>query len=542
MFIIGNWLAPFFLFGLFFLSEWVGAAEIDDLSTDCSAFDFSISKISDVGQFKMHETAVYFAEITNTSSSDCKDNQILYVRKPTSDFSVFVEPNLITLKPGASAKVHIALTSNAKTLEGLHTVDLTFRERNGNQIIVRPLSYELLPRHSCEVLPDRELFIHDISVVDDTIRTTYEHPGHPQSGVWSFGYLMSQAAPEGVDPSEFTEQFFNLWMSDQKVNGFTVPSRSEIDWQVLALWPRLEDGRLNLEKSPFRLLAIVNRMDLRSLKRSSAGELRFVFGLMQFDGEPLPFNLIFEYQVPAYNKIKVKKLADRWHTLAALSFPSEEYNQSLARLTKQIVSKYNDPVLPKFKPLLTIRTNEASLKSPWELRQFRIPGTATALKQVAVENTPDLSWNNSSFLGDFINFYEPKILSGHYRVPRVFSGMAFRAGAALNSFPVWSAENIQSSNARAILARGTCNGCHAATETGTNFLHVRNRNKGLASDISGFLLGVMHADPITHENFLYNDLLRRKMDLQNLVCNCKDAECSFELEAQYKDHSQNETD
>src|SRR5690606_792741 len=112
--------------------------------------------------------------------------------------------------------------------------------------------------------------------------------------------------------------------------------------------------RLDLSKAPFRLLAIVNRIDLRSdgggyggggviggpIRAADApgamiapdamiapapmpvhaGEGRFVFGVLDPQGRPLPFTVIFEYELPASDPREVLGWARSWHALGEVPF------------------------------------------------------------------------------------------------------------------------------------------------------------------------------------------------------------------------------
>ena len=75
---------------------------------------------------------------------------------------------------------------------------------------------------------------------------------------------------------------------------------------VTDAWPKTADGHIDLTRAPLRLLAIVNRMDLRDLSKGSAGEGRFVFGVLDGNGNPLEFTLILEYRLPGTTDADVK--------------------------------------------------------------------------------------------------------------------------------------------------------------------------------------------------------------------------------------------
>ena len=108
----------------------------------------------------------------------------------------------------------------------------------------------------CTVKPRRELEIRDVSVVDDPIRTG---PG----GAWTFGKLMENMAPTPADAPAMVEAMLSSFLSQQTVNSFTLPPRSGVQ-QVLDSM-RGPDGKLDLSRQAFRLLAIVNRIDLNDV-------------------------------------------------------------------------------------------------------------------------------------------------------------------------------------------------------------------------------------------------------------------------------------
>ena len=141
----------------------------------------------------------------------------------------------------------------------------------------------------------------------------------------------------------------------------------------------------------------------------------------------------------------------------------------------------NPENLPNKSALNQIRTNEIALDAPWELREFRIqaPGHYDSghLRSVAVAMTPDLSFNLTSTLTDFINQNETAIVAGTYDVPLSLpSGAPFLGGNAPTPFGMfWDGSpgcgSINNPDARHNFSLTTCNGCHAG-ETATPFLHI----------------------------------------------------------------------
>src|SRR5690606_703542 len=107
------------------------------------------------------------------------------------------------------------------------------------------------------------------------------------------------------------EEMLSTWLTDQSVNGHVVPARAGMQELVLSDWPRV-DGALDLSRAPVRLLAIVNRLDLRDVADGHAGEGRFVFGVTDSSGAPTEFTLILEYALPASSSADVLDWANRW--------------------------------------------------------------------------------------------------------------------------------------------------------------------------------------------------------------------------------------
>ena len=138
--------------------------------------------------------------------------------------------------------------------------------------------------------PEESLVIRDLRVVEDP-RRTYNpctNVGTPL-GKWTFGYLMQHMANEevtGVSPSMFVREWLNSWVYDQTIDGWTVAKREKIQQLIIDPWEQASGGPgtpLDLAQAPFKLLAIVNRVDLRgsaAYGSRNAGEARFVFGAL----------------------------------------------------------------------------------------------------------------------------------------------------------------------------------------------------------------------------------------------------------------------
>ncbi len=111
------------------------------------------------------------------------------------------------------------------------------------------------------IRPERELLITNSAVVDDA-RAKYPGP-------WSFGGLVNELVGEDKAPA-CMRAWLETWVVGQNVNGFDVPARPGIMAKVIEPWQK-RDGfdpksgkpwMPKIENAPFRLLGIVNRMDL----------------------------------------------------------------------------------------------------------------------------------------------------------------------------------------------------------------------------------------------------------------------------------------
>jgi hypothetical protein len=370
------------------------------------------------------------------------------------------------------------------------------------------------------------------SVVDDPTRTQQFGPVFfndaggagggvlPSQGVWTFGRLMRDLAPTPADAPALAEKLFQTWLTNQTVNGFTIPARAAgIQRVVLGNFPRTPDGSLDLDRAPMRLLAIVNRIDLRNLAEGNAGEGRFVFGVIGPFGSVEQFTVIFEYKLPAQTEADVQDWANLWHDLGSHPFPSEEYNAALEAITLRFSGRNAAPGRVNGSALSQLRTNEISLEPRWELREFVLSPTTGFLAPATVKLTPDLSFNTSTTLGDFVLQNEPAILAEKHTVPEQFNGAPFLAASVFNDLVVWQSKSINSSNseARFEMSKNTCNGCHGP-ETNTTFLQITPRFPGQEAPLSPFLTGTTVFDQFTGQPRSLNDLARRNSDLRGLVC------------------------
>jgi hypothetical protein len=377
---------------------------------------------------------------------------------------------------------------------------------------------------------NQSLLITDGSVVRDPARTYNGCDATGSMGKWTFGYLMTQMANQsstGTDPSTFVSNWLQTWMNDQPVNGFTAEQRTEINSEVIQPWINRSGGPgspLNLSLAPFRLLAIVNRLDLRSNSvygGGDAGEARFVFGVMQsFNCTPLLFNVILEYGIPKAGCQAVRSWAQQWENLSTIPLGTPAYNNALEAITDQFTSAGANPRKPGGSALNQLRTDEIALSTSWELREFHLvpaAGSQVQLLPAVVKQTPESApLNNSISLGDYVNSLPlAELQNNTFVVPLQWQNRPFLGASSINHQDIWDAPNIPAAtadpDARHLFAINTCNGCHGHETATVNFVQISNN---FPAGLSGFLTGETIPDPLAPSiTRTFNDLQRRATDL-----------------------------
>jgi hypothetical protein len=329
-------------------------------------------------------------------------------------------------------------------------------------------------------------------------------------------------------PGTFVKQWLLKWDANQTINALTVARRQTIRSVVIDPW-KTRDGQAgatdaawnpNLANAPFRLLAIVNRLDLNRGDGANvvenAGEGRFVFGVTDNGGAPLPFTVIFEYEQIATDRAALRGWAQQWHALGTMAF-GPAYNTALQVITDRFSGANKAPAKPNGSPLNQIRTNEIALASPWELREFRIAGGQ--LEEVPTAQSPANAFQGTARLAKFINDNEADILDRNFTVPLQFEGAPFRAGSSQVPFGFfWQAPAVANNEARHVLSFTTCNGCHHRETNTTTFLHVAPRAANAEASLSGFLTGITVPDPVNAGTSRpFNDLNDRAENLKQLA-------------------------
>ncbi len=434
---------------------------------------------------------------------------------------------------------------------------------------------------------NKSLMITDLSVVEDPARTFDPCTGvGTRMGAWTFGKLMADICNQpvtGIHPGDFARRWVRSWQKNQEINFETVHHREpEILAQVINDWEAASGGPdrpLDLSIAPFRLLAIVNRVDLRGNPgygvvngddpcnpSNVGGEGRFVFCLIPnaFSGgrggsqppsgygggggggntnnvcDASQFTVIFEYGVPKRTCQEIKEYGTEWYNLSRMSF-GPAFNSALQHITEQFTAAGADPSRkPNQSALSQLRANEL-LREPWEMREWRIfsnDSDAGWLRQVTAKQTPAIAHNRQAIVAEYVLANAAEVQRETHVVPLQWrspgrSMVPFLGGSAPMATEqfFWDgpapAGSSLPGDLRHKFSLNTCNGCHAG-ETGTPFTHVFPRVPGQEARLSDFLTGanmpkIDPADGRTQRWF--SDLKRREDDLLRLITE----PCFFQL-------------
>ena len=324
---------------------------------------------------------------------------------------------------------------------------------------------------SIQIAPYKELLIVHPSVVGDPVRTSNAGDGH-----WSFRWLMERlSADSGLAPDAFVEAWLHEFR-ETTVPGTSIPLRDRpgVD-DLLARWPKGSDGHIDLGRAPFRLLAIVNRID-KGTTLGDMGEGRFVFGLVDPDsGAPLSMTVIFEFHQPGQPKTPTRdhkqrqRNAQKWHALASLPFGAA-YNRALQQITDAFVTTYGPASLNQ------LRTNEIALAgerllsgqpgpeagAPWELREFKI--VDGRLQVGPVQATADDRFDRDPGFARYLLDHRDEVLAGKLPLGSYAGYTSTEAFSATR----WELPDVDGApfpeDVRGAFARNTCNGCHNAEQ------------------------------------------------------------------------------
>lgn len=426
-----------------------------------------------------------------------------------------------------------------------------------------------------------------VKVVEDPCRTNFDPAIWNANGCalntrgrWSFWYLMEQMAGNN-DPSEFILKMLETFHTTTIVNGFELDDRPGWLGQVINRWRSdsncpayvglTDDCSLDPAFAPFRLAAIVNRMDLRpnagsnlqggpygnGIDEDTAGEGRFVFQVLG-NGSPKNASIILEYALPTTVKDRID-WANDWLSLNLLDWNVPDggplsFRTKLQSITDAFVTQDIFPGRPNLGSAInTVRTNERSfdfgfseLNKQWSLRQFELGCDAGGcsvdenfLIPTPVSMTPDSSAGTSfneqprdvDHLLPFINQERIAIRNGEHTVPLSFNGVDFLGGESMSNAsdaqPVFWGLGIfdqiddpaTALETRHLFALATCNGCHYAETENTANMHIGVKHLGLEAPLSNFLLGYFQTsvqlDMAGTEFAEFNEPERRMCELRH---------------------------
>jgi hypothetical protein len=332
--------------------------------------------------------------------------------------------------------------------------------------------------------PWKALFLVDESIVNDERAKNDRTDG--SAGPWSFRHLVEQMVDgTPVDAVAFTEAFFQHF-HDTSVNEFEQCDRGNVE-VVLDRW---RDGaeRIDLRRSPFRLLAIANREDI--IFNASSGELRFVLGIFGFGRDKL--TMIFEYRLPAF--LSRAEWAQRFQQLSTMPF-GESYNALLQQITEDVVTPHpGDPNCPVNGNCISqVRVNERIFNDGtqsafcnflnWEMEEFHLVDRGgLALVPVTVKQTPHWSFNGQDRLAQLLRDNREAIVNHEFVFPDVpRSQGGFLGGRAIEGFLgtepeafQWHFDQLRDDPQLVDAFRfDTCNGCHHERDDSlTGFYHV----------------------------------------------------------------------
>ena len=355
----------------------------------------------------------------------------------------------------------------------------------------------------------------------------------------------------------------------QTVNGVSAAARSMTVSSLKSSWKTRLDAngaaRRWLGGAPFKLVAIVNRMDI--VKRTStgavdsttAGEGRLVYGFT--GGQAM--TVIFEYNLPVGTLGPINGTTQAiwtalWRDLknhlsdTNNSRPGVQPNQSLTsqpifsnqasylnalegitnRFVRRTSQKRAATSSATQAAIAQIRTNEF-LQSPWELREIvrsRDPASKAVLRSTTTKNSlgtgagvtgsgvvtrddVDLgAWIDGNVTcSNPLNISSCRFGALNHQMPISFSqnGKFFKSGPSSEAdFGRWFSSDSTNIKRR-FFALESCDGCHSS-ETNVFFTHTSPFN----GDPSAFL-----TNPSTIGAFRVEaDLARRLRNFKNLVC------------------------
>lgn len=457
----------------------------------------------------------------------------------------------------------------------LQTIDIN-RFREGLRVPLDLLPVSIVTAATLPGIRDKSLMITDLSVVQDLTRT-YDpcrtpNKGNP-NGVWSFNTLISNIANQPLT-GVTTKQFLVDWVDNflfaaitHPVSGDATTARNAAKARVIRAWiknsglpvpggagiPAGWQGlALKPEEFPVRLLAIVNRLDLRGnmgygvpAAGVNAGEGRFVFCFVDSNNScstgnngPRTMTFILEYAIPLSTCSSIKNYGQQWWNLRSMGFGAA-YNNALQSITNVFTAANAMPSRTNKSALNHLRTNEF-IEAPWVIRDFALDAVTKKLKLVHPNKEPMQNANGPAGVNviPLVNFVNALPFATNpnppYTIPANLAAMSAPMPGPGHSWRGSNANPMVPLNRREF-SLNTCSGCHTR-ETNNIFTHVKPRNVGSAAALSGFMTGlgadnngadndaapmgqffVNDPGPTPLPAKQFNEALRRALDLERLV-------------------------
>ena len=362
----------------------------------------------------------------------------------------------------------------------------------------------------------------ELSLVDDAIvgdaRSLNVTPGP-----WSFRYAIEAMAPRDVDPGKFVMTWLEDWGSRKTVNNVPLdrePRDEQMNARVICPWLKRTASNacdancsactarhLDLSVAPFRLRAIVNRLDLREApdKTGPSGEGRLVFAFTDGPADdpaskPLAMSVIFEYALP--ESYSTKEWANAWHALGTHATFNDAYRSDLEAITNRFVARNASPSRMNGSAISQVRSNESLLNWIWQLREFGLDPNGQLLLST-LKNTPAESFNGSPELVKLIQNNADKVKAKKFVVP------AYLLGGSIDSFlSRWNLPGVDEAT-RTAFAKNTCNGCHSENPMVDTAFHV-----------SPFRSGVEKLSPFVNDpqKPATDELATREASLSRAIC------------------------
>jgi hypothetical protein len=365
-------------------------------------------------------------------------------------------------------------------------------------------------------------------------------------GPWSFRKLIeNMAATSGAaDTNALIRSIFEPFETSQFVNGQFLEQRGGVQGVIFNQFqiPNTTPRQFDLAKAPFRLLAIANRLDLRSA--TQGGEGRFVYGVTSSDANGVfqgffQMTVILEFALPLKAPLDTPaKWAAKWHELDSLdpATQSTAFASKLQEITDAFSVRNAFVGRPNGSAINQIRTNEIAMGVPWQLRELNMTPAGVMAPATTKQSPNHTLLNESQQLRDFIN--QNPVLNAtndtsffSLQMPTTFGGLLFAGGKADEAgftstrWQLSFTENQDTSVAVDNFGLLTCNGCHQENKKNTDvsFYNVipttstQNRTTGI-NDGTGKLSDFMLLGDPAKGGRRPAELTRRAQDMGTLLC------------------------